>query len=164
MSDRRDRTLRAEVVEIRMDSFAMPLPKLLYLVYEMHGKGLLTVADKERLKGETYPAMIVTEDEQILSLLDDYTETNDREGLERNILRLLKTQPRAKPPSPVSIPKRDFVAPPAPAEEEEAETSSPLGTFLHERKKHQHGEMELHLNLCEPTQAPDDQLEAIETS
>jgi hypothetical protein len=34
-----------------MDSFSMPLPKLLYLVYELHGKGLLTVLDKERLKG-----------------------------------------------------------------------------------------------------------------
>lgn len=104
--------------------------------------------------------MIVTEDEQILTLLDSYNETNDREELERDILKVLKTQPRVKPPSPVAIPKREM------ASEEEAETSSPLGTFLHERKKHQHGEMELHLNLCEPDHAgQDDPLEAaIETS
>ena len=106
--------------------------------------------------------MIVTEDEQILTLLDSYNETNDREALERDLLKVLKAQPRVKPPSPVAIPKREM------ASEEEAETSSPLGTFLHERKKHQHGEMELHLALCEPDDAAeDDHIEAeaaIETS
>ena len=135
-----------------MDRFSMPLPKLLYLVYEMHSRGQLTVADKDRLKGTSHTAMIVTEDEQVLALLDTYAETGDRDSLEKNILVLLKSQPRIKPPSPVSIPRREI----APAPDEEDESSSPLGTFLHERKKHQHGEMELHLNLCQPVPGTQD--------
>lgn len=72
-----------------------------------------------------------------------FTETGDKAVLERNLIKLARSKKPRSPASPITIPKRK----PQPEEEE---NSSPLGTFLRDRKKRQRGDVELQLNLCAP--------------
>ena len=127
-----------------MERFSLPMPGLLFLIFELQSRGAISQAEKHRLKGECHTVMVLTDNDKVGKVQAEFAETGDRKTLESSLIRLGKVNQRSRPVSPLAIPKRKQ------SREADEESSSPLGTFLRERKKHQRGEMELKLNLCTP--------------
>ena len=112
-----------------MENFTNPYAKLFYAVFKLHSQGQITDIDKLKLKG-----MIATGDQKIVSLLHHYLRDLNSEFLLQGIVKLVKPL-RHKPEAIIA--ERTVVD----------EMSSPLGTFLHEKKKRQTAEHELKLSL-----------------
>ena len=102
-----------------MEKFDNPYSKLLYAVYKLHSQGSISNDDKIKLKG-----MIVTGEESIVAVLESYLRTKNCENLIHDIVKLVRPT-RYKPEAIITT--KDVVD----------ELSSPLGTFLHEKKKRQ---------------------------
>jgi hypothetical protein len=107
--------------------------RLLYIVWELQRHNKLTTDSREKVK-----ELILTCDPAMFATLDVFLKTNDRVALERSMLTLSRPA-RVKPR--VSIPSRSS---------SQADTS-PLGSFLHEKKKRLKGEKTLKLSISEPT-------------
>jgi hypothetical protein len=117
-----------------MEELEHPQSKLLYAVWELETLGRITKGEKHKLK-----EMILTEQQAVMDLFDTYTHTRDPAQLYNGIVALVK--PHRSKPAKVVIPTNSSL---------NEESSSPLGTFLHEKKKRQRGEGELKLSLLDP--------------
>lgn len=107
--------------------------RLLYIVWELQKHSKLTIDSREKIK-----ELIIACDPAIFAVLDAFLKNNDRAVLERNILALSRPS-RVKPS--VTIPSRS----------DGNIDTSPLGSFLHEKKKRLKGEKTLKLSISEPT-------------
>ena len=117
-----------------MEELERPQSKLLYAVWELETLGRITKPEKHKLK-----EMILTEQQVVMDLLDTYTQNGDPAQLYNGLVAIVKP-PRHKP-AKVVIPASTMLI---------EDSSSPLGTFLHEKKKRQKGEGELKLSLFDP--------------
>ena len=112
-----------------MENFDNPYAKLFYAVYRLHHQNAINNNEKLKLK-----AMIAAGDQGIVSVLNKYIEDEDTDYLFQNIVKVVRPS-RHKPEAII------------PTRTQNDDASSPLGTFLHEKKKRQMAEHELKLSL-----------------
>ena len=117
-----------------MDSLALPHAKLFHCIYEMSENGLISDQEKAQLK-----EMVALEHEGLFSVLAQFE--NDP-ALSEEILKIVRPTGRKKP-QPVQMTRAYG-----------DEISSPLGTFLLNKKKRQHEEHGLHLTLMNTADEP----------
>lgn len=110
-----------------MEHFEKPHPKLLYSIYKLEQEGKITELEKRKLK-----ELVVLGSNSIFTMLNQY-ENNyiDKSDFESSLVALVK--PQRQKPSKVSIPDKTI----------SDEATSPIGTFLHEKKKRQYAEQQL---------------------
>ncbi|CAG9328124.1 unnamed protein product [Blepharisma stoltei] len=113
-----------------MEHLSLPEAQLLYAIYKLEHDGRLKLDDKKKLK-----QMVISQDEKIFSLLDQYKEDQNEASLLQDMLKIVK--PIRHKPETVAIPPRV----------QTTEDSSPLGKFLCEQKKRQSAEHGLTLSL-----------------
>ncbi|OMJ85045.1 hypothetical protein SteCoe_13698 [Stentor coeruleus] len=112
-----------------MEKFDNPYAKLFYAVYKLHSLGTLNNEEKVKLKG-----MIALSDSSIVKILNTYLEDQNDDSLMHEIVILVRPA-RQKPEAIITTKSTND------------DISSPLGTFLHEKKKRQLAEHELKLSL-----------------
>jgi hypothetical protein len=112
-----------------MENFDNPYAKLFYAVYRLHHQKVISDSEKLKLK-----ALIALGDQAVVSILNKYTEDQDADSLFQDIVKLIRPS-RHKPEAII------------PTKSQSEDISSPLGTFLHEKKKRQMAEHELKLSL-----------------
>lgn len=112
-----------------MEKFDDPYAKLFYAVYKLHSLGTLNNEEKVKLKG-----MIALSDPSIVKILNSYLEDQNADSLMHEIVILVRPT-RHKPEAIITTKSVND------------DISSPLGTFLHEKKKRQLAEHELKLSL-----------------
>lgn len=112
-----------------MEKFDNPYAKLFYAVYKLHSLGTLSNEEKVKLKG-----MIALSDPSIVKILNSYLDDQNSDSLMHEIVILVRPT-RHKPEAIITTKSAND------------DISSPLGTFLHEKKKRQLAEHELKLSL-----------------
>ena len=112
-----------------MENFDNPYAKLFYAVYRLHHQRAINDNEKLRLK-----AIIAVGEQSIVNILNKYIEDQDADTLFQDIVKLIRPS-RHKPEAII------------PTRTQNDDVSSPLGTFLHEKKKRQMAEHELKLSL-----------------
>jgi hypothetical protein len=112
-----------------MDKFNNPYAKLFYAVYKLHRQGSISNEDKFKLK-----EMIIADDQSVIDLINSYLKDLDAESLMEGMIKIVR--PIRHKPEPVLVSKTM-----------NDDISSPLGTFLHEKKKRQNAEHDLKLSL-----------------
>jgi hypothetical protein len=112
-----------------MEYFENPWAKLFYAVYRLHSQKKINEEEKVKLK-----SLIITGEQNITILLNKYLQDQNSEYLMTEIVKLIK--PLRRKPEAIILSKNTV-----------DESSSPLGTFLHEKKKRQSAEHELKLSL-----------------
>lgn len=122
-----------------MEKFDNVYAKLFYAVFKLYSQGSIGERDKLKLK-----SMIATSDSSITSLLNQYLHHLNTEILMQGLVKIVKPM-RHKPEA--IIPIRSDVD----------EMSSPIGSFLLDKKKRQNAEHELKLSLQQTEIAPIDE-------
>jgi len=117
----------------QFDQFEQPEAKLLYAIYKLEEQGVITEEEKRQLK-----LMVVQQDDRVLQPLQQYQADKDYQQLKSQLQVLVR--PLRQKPGNVAIPPKSMGD----------DISSPLGTFLHEKKKRQHAEHELKLSIASP--------------
>ena len=112
-----------------MENFDNPHAKLFYAVYRLHAQHIINDQEKLKLKG-----LIAVGDQSIVSVLSRYMEDQNADHLFHDVVKIVRPG-RSKPEAII------------PVRSNNEDISSPLGTFLHEKKKRQLAEHELKLSL-----------------
>lgn len=112
-----------------MENFDNPHAKLFYAVYRLHAQHIINDTEKLKLKG-----LIAVGDQSIVSILNRYMEDLNADHLFQDLVKIVRPV-RQKPEAIIPIRSTN------------EDISSPLGTFLHEKKKRQMAEHELKLSL-----------------
>lgn len=112
-----------------MEDLALPHAKLFYCIYQLSESGQITAHEKDQLK-----EMVTLEHAGLFEVIAKH---EDDPELLNEILKLVRHGTRKKPEN--IVPSRAYGD----------EVSSPLGTFLLNKKKRQHADHELHFTLID---------------
>jgi len=103
-----------------MERFELPHAKLLYVIYDLSQKKLITFSERSKLKRKRYLELVISSDPVLFNIISAFESSKDAETLYTALVKLVRPKPY------INIPPKAASA---------DETTSPLDTFLQSRKK-----------------------------
>lgn len=103
-----------------MEQFELPHAKLLYVIYDLSQKNLITFSERSKLKRKRYLELVISNDSVLFNIISTFEASKDAETFYTALVKLVRPKPY------INIPPKATSA---------DETTSPLDTFLQSRKK-----------------------------
>ena len=103
-----------------LEQFELPHAKLLFVIYDLSQKKLITFSERSKLKRKPYPELVISNDPVLFNIISTFETSKDVDTLYTALVKLVRPKPC------INIPPKAASA---------DETTSPLDTFLQSRKK-----------------------------